>query len=220
MFPLFVYISGILFPPLLYHLLTYLNKIAYFPSLSLLQTPTSSLLCTSQLLLQILWQVSWPAKPFHLLTSVTAKHMTCLCILVYLVCWNWCCWIIVPMYARCLAQNKLQTLSWTKKKTYWYLSKLLKVELHQVTSTNTKNKLHFADLFRNCWNSEKLNLKLLNLFFSWMNKYSAKCQLSVVAMVSISKQNSWLYGRKNAARLLGELVTGVARQQNKIPRLE
>jgi hypothetical protein len=112
-----------------------------------------------------LWQVAWFAKPFHVLTSVTAKHMTCLCILVYLAAEIG----VVELLYLCMTNvwHKIicKGLAEFFLKTYWYLSKLLKVELHQVTSTNTQNKLHFAYLLRNCWNSEKLNLKLLNLFF-------------------------------------------------------
>jgi hypothetical protein len=53
-----------------------------------------------------------------------------------------------------------------------------------------------------------------------MNKYSAKCQLSVVAMVSIQSKIHDCMGERMQLDYWGELVTGVARQQNKIPRLE
>ncbi len=52
-----------------------------------------------------------------------------------------------------------------KEENYSYLSKLLKIELHLVTITNTQNKVHYAYLFFSCGNSEKLNLKLWNLIF-------------------------------------------------------
>ncbi len=43
----------------------------------------------------------------------------------------------------------------------------MKIENHWVIITNAQYKMHFAYLFPNCWNSEKLKLKLPNLVFIW-----------------------------------------------------
>jgi hypothetical protein len=75
-------------------------------------------------------------------------------------------------YDSCSTQKNLIK---EKGKIYWYLSKLLEINsqlvkkhyctIHWVAITNIQQKVYFAYLFFNCWNIEKLNLKLHNLVF-------------------------------------------------------
>jgi hypothetical protein len=59
-------------------------------------------------------------------------------------------------------------LNW-KEKLYRVLKiceKLFIVPTIEFIVTNTQQKVYFAYFFLNCWNSEKLNLKLSNIVFS------------------------------------------------------
>jgi hypothetical protein len=82
---------------------------------------------------------------------------------------------VIPFQSMC--QNTYHVYLWLmfriihnlqkeeQTKNYWHLSKLLKIANHQVISTNAQHKMYFCiSIFLHCWNSEKLNLKLLNFF--------------------------------------------------------